>query len=240
VADVLEQYLNEDSPPDWLLGGIRELAWIFLGNPFTAAFVNAAVEVADRFVIERADKLTMEDIKEINYTMVPAPRVILILEEAFILERKGSFLVPGRLILRLRKVRDLNYTLASEEQKRATLEYQGILAITLLRSMLRDGSGAFVPQNALAIMTLLAAHALNSDDQIKPEVQKLTWDLAFRSLSSRQEKRTKRIMAGLLDGVAKIIEDLDVDGKPELKAAMIEYLIHERERFRQRERVRTV
>lgn len=235
VAETLTAFLHSSDPPEWLLAGIRELAWIFYGHPRTAAFVNAAVEIADRFAIERVPKLTIGDVKEVNYTRFPQNRVIGLLEEALIVEREGEILHPGPLTKRLMTVRDLGYPLNSPEQKKRALEYQGILAVSLLRSMLRDGT--YVPRGALAIMTLLSIHALGSRD-IGSEISDLTWDTAFRVVPNRQENKLKRIMAGLLDGVTKTIHNINDEGRPELKASMVKYLQNMRKRFRERPRAR--
>lgn len=235
VAEILTNFIQSGEPPDWLLNGLRELAWIFYGHPRTAAFVNAAVEIADRFAIERVPELTIHDVKEVNYTRLPQRRIIGLLEEALIVEREGDILKPGPLTRRLMTVRDLGYPLNSPEQKQKALEYQGILAISLLRAMLRDET--YVPRGALAIVTLLAVHALASGD-IAAEISDLTWDMAFHAIPNRQENKLKRIMAGLLDGVTKMIHNINDEGRPELKDCMVVYLQNMRERFRERRRER--
>ena len=236
VAEILREFVKVESPPDWLLAGIRELAWVYYGHPQTAAFINAAMEVADRFVIERASSLDINDIKEVNYTLLPQARVISILEKAYILkEDKGKFR-PGPLVKRLIKVRNLNLPLESPEQEKAALEYQGILAVSLMRSMLEDGT--VVPRGALAIMTFLAAQALRADGAIGPKVEQLTWDLAFNHVPRRQEDKMRRVMSGWLDGVAKVISDIDETGQPVLKEPIVVYLENMRERYRERERGR--
>lgn len=236
VAEILDEFIQSNEPSDWVLAGLRELTWIFYGHPRTAAFVNAAIEVADRFAIERVPQITINDIVEVNYTQMAQNRVISLLEEALIVEREGEILRPGPLTRRLMMVRDLGYPLDSSEQKQKALEYQGVLALALLRSMLMDGT--YIPRGALSIMTLLSVHALGSSD-IVPEISDLTWDTVFRTLPNRQENKLKRIMAGLLDGVTKMIHNINDAGRPELKASMVEYLQNMRERFRERQRSRT-
>lgn len=236
VAEILTEFIQSNEPPDWLLGGLRELAWIFYGHPRTAAFINAAIEIADRFAIERVPQLTISDVKEVNFTRLPQNRVIGLLEEAQIVKREGEILKPGPLTKRLMTVRDLGYPLNSPEQKQTALEYQGILAISLLRSMLVGG--IYVPRGALAVMTLLSIHALASED-VGLEISDLTWDTAFRGVPNRQENKLKRIMAGLLDGVTKMIHNINDEGRPELKSSMVEYLQNMRVRFRERPRTRT-
>jgi hypothetical protein len=236
VAEILTDFINTEEPPEWLLAGLRELAWIFYGHPRTAAFVNAAVEVADRFAIERAPQLSIDDIKEVNYTRLSQRRVIGLLEEALIVRRKGETLYPGPLTRRLMTVRDLGYPLNSSEQRQKALEYQGILALSLLRSLLREGT--YVPQGTLAIMALLAVHALSSEN-IDSEISDLTWDMAFSNIPHRQESKIRRIMAGLLDGTTKMIHNINDAGRPELKDSVVEYLQNMRERFRKRQRERS-
>ncbi len=236
VTEILREFVRSDSPPDWLMAGIRELSWVYHGHPRTAAFINAAMEVADRFVIERASSLDTQDIKEVNYTLLPQAKVISLLEEALILKNDGGKLRPGPLVKRLIKVRNLNLPLESPEQEAAALEYQGILAVSLMRSMLEDGT--VVPQGALAIMTFLAAQALRADGAVAPKVEQLTWDLAFNQVPRRQEDKMRRIMSGWLDGIAKVISDIDANGQPVLKDSMVVYLENMRERYRERERGR--
>ena len=175
-------YVNSDDPPDWLLRGVRELSWIFHGHPGTMAFINAAMEVADKFVIEKEDEITIEEIRELNYTIYPPLKVISILEDSYIIEREGNIIKPGVLTKRLIATRKLNLPLDSLEQQQRGLEYQAMLAITLLRTMLDDNSffPQGLPQGALATMTLLAAHGLRSDSKIEAEVSALTWVFSFQ------------------------------------------------------------
>jgi len=236
IAEVLTDFMQNEDPPEWLLAGTRELAWIFYGHPRTAAYINAAIELADRFAIERILQLSIDDVKEVNYTRLSPRRIIALLEEALIIKREAEIIYPGPLVKRLMTVRDLGYPLNSPEQKAKALEYQGILAISLLRSMLLEGS--YVPRGALSIITLLSIHAL-STSTIGHEISDLTWDVAFRNIHGRQENKMKRIMVGLLDGVTKLIHNINDEGKPEFKDAVVEYLINMRERFRERERART-
>ncbi|MCP8308867.1 MAG: hypothetical protein H3Z53_11250 [archaeon] len=246
VTEILTEFMKSNNPPEWLLAGIRELGWIFQHHPRTAAFINVAIEVADRFVIERVNSLHINDVRELNYTRLPQGLIISVLEEAYIVKKDGDLLFPGPLTRRLINVRDLGYPLNSPEQREKALEYQGILAVSLLRSMLRHEfrelgeveEGMFVPQGALAIMTLLAIHALSSGEKLEVEVSDLTWDAAFRSIPTRQEKKMRRIMAGLLDGVTKMIHNINYNNRPELKDSVLEYLQNLRGRFRERQRIR--
>jgi hypothetical protein len=236
VTEILTSMLQSSEPPEWLLAGLRELAWIFNGHPRTVAFVNTAVEIADRFTIERVEKLTINDIKEVNFTRFTPSRILGLLEAALIIEREGEIVRPGLLTRRLAMVRDLGYPLNSPEQRQRALEYQGILAISLLRSMLKDST--YVPQGALAIMSLLSIHALASKE-IGSEIADLTWDRAFETIPVRQENKLRRVMLGFLDGVTKMIHDINDNSRPELKPEMITYLQNMRERFRDRLRTRT-
>ena len=143
----------------------------------------------------------------------------------------GAGFGPGPLVKRLIKVRNLNLPLESPEQEAAALEYQGILAVSLMRSMLEDGT--VVPQGAFAIMTFLAAQALRAEGAIAPKVEQLTWDMAFNRVPRRQEDKMRRIMSGWLDGIAKVISDIDANGQPVLKDSMVVYLENMRGRYRE-------
>lgn len=235
IAEVLTEFMNNENPPEWLLYGLRELAWIFYGHPRTAAYVNVAIEIADRFAIERLSYISPADLTEVNFTRLPPRRIIALLEDALIIKRENMLIYPGPLSLRLRSVRDLGYPLNSPEQREKALEYQGVLAISLLRSLLLEGE--YIPRGALSIMTLLSIHALFTEE-ITPVISDLTWDLAFKQIPSRQENKMKRIMAGLLDGATKLIHNINDEGKPELKIEVVSYLDNMRERFRERERTR--
>ncbi len=236
ISETLSEFIQQENPPEWLLDGIRELSWIFFGHPRTAAYINVSMEIADRFAIERLPHISINDIKEVNYTRLSPRRIISLLEDALIIRVENNIVYPGPLSLRLREVRDLGYPLNSPEQKARALEYHGILAISVLRSMLLEGE--YIPRGALSVLTLLSLQALTSEE-IQREISDVTWDSAFRDVPNRQENKMKRIMAGLLDGVTKMIHNINEDGKPELKTEVVSYLVNMRERYRERERTRT-
>jgi hypothetical protein len=236
INEILEIYIQENQPPNWLLYGLRELHWIFSEYPITAAYINTATEVTEMFIIERKDRIDVDDVKEVNFTNLPRDKIISLLEEAFIVERKGDTILPGQLVKKLQQIRWEGYEMGSIEIQNKLLELHGILTVALTKSMIRDGN--YLPQRALAVFSMLSYHMLSCEEEIEPILSEYTWDLAFAKLGTRQQNRIKRMMAGFFDGKTKIIDDITENGKIVLKPSIIEYITQMRERFRERERER--
>jgi len=236
ITEILDTYIHENPAPNWLLNGIRELSWMFMAYPRTMAFFNTAMEVTEIFIIDREDKISVDELMEVNYTQLPRDKVLSLLEEAYIIERTGNDVFPGKLVKKLQQVRWEGYQMDTPQIESKLLELHGILTVAITRSLIRDRE--YLPRRALAILSLLSLHMIASGEEIGNIIDDYTVDLAFAGLGTRQQNRIMRIMAGFFDGKTKIISDITDDGKKETKPQMIEYMSHIRERYRERGRER--
>lgn len=235
VTDILQTYIREKQPPDWLVSAVGELAWIFSEYPRTKAYLNTAMEITWTFILDGLIEINVDDVSEVNFTMLSRDRIINLLEEAMIIKKHKEKLLPGPLVEKLRNVRWEGYQLNTPEIKEKLLEIQGILSIALTRALVREKS--FLPRRALAIFHMLSENMIQSGEQIKPVIPEFVFRAASAGLTARQKRHIQYIMSGFLDGHTKIISDV-VDGELSLKDVMVEYCKNMRERWRRRERER--
>lgn len=66
INEILDTYIHINPAPNWLLNGIRELAWMYMSIPRTMAFFNTANEVTWIFIMDREDKISVDEIMGIN------------------------------------------------------------------------------------------------------------------------------------------------------------------------------
>ncbi len=237
ILDIIETYVNEKNPPEWLTNAVQELAWIYQAYPRTAGYFNTAVEVLEAFTIFRVKEIALGEIKEINFTSLTTNRVLSFLEEALLIERDSDVILPGKLSKRLQEIRLEGYKMDTPEMEKKILEVHGILTVALTRSLIK--TGVFLPRAALAIFDMLSDHILTSSDkEIDPILSNFSIDWAITKLPVRQRLRLIRTMSGFIDGKTKIISDNTEEGEKPLKPVMIKYMEQMRERYRERARER--
>jgi len=235
VIEILEIYIKENPPPDWLVKAISELAWIFNQYPRTKGYLNTAMEVTWMFTLDGLDEVGVDDVMEVNYSNLPRDKILALLEEAMIVERKVDRLSPGPLVRRLREVRWEGYQINTAEIQEKLLEIQGVLTVALTKSLIHTRS--YLPRRALAVFNLLSSNMIRSGENINPVIPEYVYDAACSGLSSRQRKHIEWIMCGLLNGHTKIFADVTEEGLA-MKDVMIEYSQKMRERWRARQRER--
>ncbi len=239
ITNILETYISENPPPDWLLKGVRELAWIFKEYPYTSAYFNTASEVAEIFIIDRAETITSDDIGEVNFTRLATPKVLTLLEDALIIRRENGNIYPGALVEKLRQVRWEGYKMDTPQIEDKLLELHGILTVTLIQAMITERT--YMPHRALGVFSILSQNILNSgDDDIQRYISKYHVELAYATakVGNRQQRRINRMMLGFSDGKTKLISDITHDGQMEFKDSMVNYMSIMRTRYRERARER--
>jgi len=236
ILEGLDEFMRSNPPPEWLMAGLQEIGWIYQQNPMTAGYFNTAEEVVETFVIDQIVEINVDDLEEINYTSHPTERILVLLENSLILERSGDRLRPGKLTRRLQETRLEGYEMDTPAIKKKIKEMHGIITLALAKSLLKERS--FTPRKVIAILDLLSQHMLASPPhEIVSRVPSARIDLALHTMTSRQQNRARRIMAGFNpDGETKILADVNDNGDMILKQSMLPYLTEMRERFRTRER----
>ena len=237
VVTSLEEFIKNNPPPKWLTDGLQEMGWIYQQYPRTFGYFNTAEEVVQTFVVEQVPKIHVDEIKEINYTALPNERVLNMLERAWIAERDGRYIRPGKLTRRLQETRLGGYDLNTPEIKEKIKEFRGILTLALTKSLLENlEEEGFMPRQIIAVLDLLSTQMLASGEEIDRNVPSIRVDSALYYISPRQRYRTVRIMSGFRDGETKILTDVDERGDMIIKESMVPYLTEMRERWRTRER----
>ncbi len=234
VGEILQIYIHETPPPNWLVKAVGELGWVFREYPRTKGYLNTAVEVTWLFTLEGLDEVNADDIKEINQSGLPRDKILTILEEALIIERQGDKIYPGSLVKKLRQVRWEGYQMDTPQVQSKFLELHGILTVALTNSLIKDG--AFIPRRALAIFHILSENMIRSGEDLEQVIPSYVFEIACKELSYRQQRHVKWVMSGFIDGQTKIISDITDQDEMTLKDAITQYCQRMRERWRVRER----
>jgi hypothetical protein len=236
INTILSLYLESESPPQWLTNGLIEIAsWAYIGNPHGSGYFNTANECVEIFAIDRHETIPISDLEEINYTNLPANKVLQILKNALIIDYNTENILPGPISKKLIQIRWDGYEMNSPEVKSKIKEIQGIIAVAVTKSLLQN---AHKPQKALGLFKLMAKIILDSNisGNISPYISDYDLDIALNKIPSRQQNKIVRQIVGLGDGETKIITDKDIEGKMPLKEDVKVYLENMRERYRERER----
>jgi len=236
LEEAVKSYLNENPPPNWLIGGLRELYWIFLSNPLTAGYINTAVEIVETFVFDDETQLNDNDIKEMNYSVLSSSKIKSVLEDARIIEIVNDVIVPGPITKKLQQKRWEGFESGSSVFENSLKEMHAILSISILRSLLYNENR--FPRSAYSVFTMLSSHVIQNfnEQHIPYRIQEASWNSAFITLPTRQKNKLIRKMIGLYDGSSKIIIDYTEDNELELKESIVSYLENMRVRYRSRDR----
>lgn len=237
IDTILSLYLENESPPPWLLNGLIQIAsWIYFNNPHGSGFFNTANEIVEIFAIDRNETLPIDELSEINYTNLPAKTVLDTLKKALIIDYDTKNIYPGAISKKLIKIRWEGYEMNSQEVKMKINEIHGIIAVAVTKSLVV--SNKHKPQRALGLFKLMSKLIFESFDtgEINPYISEYDLDLAFNKLPTRQKNKIKRELCGFSDGETKIINDKDIEGNMPLKDSVITYIENMRERYRERER----
>ena len=236
INTILSLYLENQSPPQWLIAGLIEIAsWAYIGNPHGSGYFNTANEIVEIFAIDRHETIAISDLDEINYTNLPANKVLQILKNALVIDYDTQEIVPGPISKKLIQIRWEGYEMNSPEVKLKIKEIQGIIAVAITKSLMQN---SHKPQKALGLFKLMSKLILDSEisGNISPDISDYDLDIALNKLPSRQQSKIVRQIVGLSDGETKIVTDKDIEGKMPLKENVKIYLENMRERYRERER----
>jgi len=236
LENIVETYLHENPPPNWLVNGMRELHWIFLANPRTAGYINTGVEIVETFVFDGEIEIDEEYLKEMNYSLLSNSKIKKVLSDARIIEIKESSIKPGPIIHKLQQKRWEGFESGSIIFENSIREMQAILSISILRSLLNESH--YMPRSAYSVFTMLSSHVMEyyNDEIIPDRLREASWSSAFFFVPMRQQNKMIRRMIGLYNGDSKIINDYTENHEIELKLNVVNLLEQLRERYRFRER----
>jgi len=224
IDTILALYLENQSPPQWLIDGLIEIAsWAYVGNPHGSGYFNTANEIVEIFAIERQKTIAISELEEINYTNLPSNMVLQILKNALIIDYDMENIIPGPISKKLIQIRWEGYEMNSPEVKLKIKEIQGIIAVAITKSLIHN---SHKPQKALGLFKLMSKIILDSDSSgiISPDISDYDLEIALNKLPSRQQNKIVRQIVGLSDGETKIITDKDIEGKMPLKENVKIYL----------------
>ncbi len=238
ILDIVETYVYDDVPPNWIMSIVREFAWIYQKNPRTMGYFNTVLEVVEEFLFESRPKISTTELRELAASQIPDNKILKLLTEAMVIDVNDGYVYPGNLVKKLQQIRWEGYKLSSRQLESKFLELHGIITIAITRSMIINKEQ--VPRQVLALFSLLSNQILLSGDaMIDPIVSDYSYEgNVTMFLQGRQGVKMKRHLAGFADGQTKLIDDIDDDGELHLKDSTVVYLNEMRTRWRERERER--
>jgi len=236
IDHIIQLYL-EGTPPESMDDAIIEFDRIYYSNVRLRVFYNSACE-AVHYAIEFPDApLTLV---EPNFSAIPQPRVISILEESGIVSRKGEEIYAGELLKKLVRVRLSGYALSSEEFLKQLRITYAVLTLRMTKTLLQHEE--FIPQLVLCIFRAISCHIARhmKSENIPKEIPQSSWYTGFKGLSKREVAHTEWDLLGLTPNTnPRIFADYDQDREQFVsKERMIYYYEYMRDRIRERERER--
>lgn len=234
LDEIIDIY-KKGEPPSWLVEAICEFSWIYYDNVRTSAFFNVASEIAECFILGDSEKIDRSEIRELCYSGIPEGEILELSQEGKIITYDEEYIYPAEIINRAKDIVEKGYELDSKESELKRKEMFGFLTVCLTKSLI-NSTNYGIPRTALSTFHLLSEQMREAKDD-EDEITDTRIFNAFSGLSTRQQERKMRRMAGFdPSGTPKIIRDIDMWGTPHLKLCMVEYVNNMRERFRLRSR----
>ena len=233
IDEILRLYL-EGTPPEAMDKAIAEFDRIYFSNLRLRVFYNTACEAVYCAMMNPNSPLTLF---EPNFSTVPEPKVLAILEESGIVSREGESVIAGPLLKKLIRLRLTGYLFTSEDFSKQLGIVYAILTLTVTRTLLKHEE--FIPQIVVGIFRVISAHVFRnvSSTSIPREIPRSTWDTGFKGINPREEAHVEWDLLGLTPNTnPRIFENYDSEKEQFVsKECMIYYYEYIRDRLRERE-----
>jgi len=216
---------------------IVEFDRIYYGNPRTRVFYNSACEAVN-YVMGSPN--SSFELIEPNYSSVPTPYVITVLEESGIITKKNEQLFAGDLLKKLVRVRLSGYSLSSEEFLKQLRIIYAVLTLRITKTLLQHKD--YVPQVVTGIFRAISGHIITHMNalHIPREISEYEWKTGFRNISTREELHIEWDLLGMTPNTSpRIFSDYDTNKDQFIsKDCMVHYYEYIRDRIRERDRER--
>jgi hypothetical protein len=216
---------------------IAEFDRIYYSNIRLRVFYNSACEVVN-YVKDFPN--SPFELSEPNFSIIPTPKVVSILEESGLVIKKGDKLYAGELLTKLARLRLSGYALSSEEfQKQLRIVY-AILTLKLTRTLLNHEE--YIPQIVTGIFRAISAHIIMhiDSDTIPRRISQSSWRSGFKHITPREVYHMEWDLLGLTPNTSpRIFSDYDSNKEQFIsKECMTYYYEYMRDRIRERDRER--
>jgi len=156
IDEIIRLYL-EETPPEDMDNAVAEFDRIYFSNLKLRVFYNTACE-AVRYAIAYPN-LPIE-LVEPNFSTIPEPKVLSILEESGIISRREGEIFAGPLLQKLIRLRLTGYMFSSQEFLKQLRIIYAILTLTITKTLLKHEE--FIPQIVMSILRVISAHILRN------------------------------------------------------------------------------
>jgi len=236
IDHIIQLYL-QGTPPEKMDDVIVEFDRIYYSNLRTRVFYNSACEAVNYII--NSPNISFELI-EPNYSSVPTPYVITVLEESGIITLKNEQVFAGELLKKLVRVRLSGYSLSSEEFLKQLRIIYAILTLRITKTLLQHRD--YVPQVVTGIFRAISGHIITHMNtlHIPREISEYEWKTGFRNISAREELHIEWDLLGMTPNTSpRIFSDYDTDKDQFIsKDCMVYYYEYIRDRIRERDRER--
>ena len=233
IDEVIRLYL-EGTPPGEIDDAVAEFDRIYFSNLRIRVFYNTACEAVHYAIVHPDSPITL---LEPNFSTVPEPKVLSVLEESGIISRQGQEIYAGPLLKKLIRLRLTRYGISSPEFSKQLRIIYAILTLTITKTLLKHEE--FVPQIVMSIFRVISAHVSRNwkSARMPKEVPHSTWKTGLKGINPREEVHIQWDLLGLTANTnPRIFEDYDPDREQFIsKECMVYYYEYIRSRIRERE-----
>ncbi|MCP8308870.1 MAG: hypothetical protein H3Z53_11265 [archaeon] len=233
IDHIIELYL-QGMPPEAMDSAVAEFDRIYYSNTSLRVFYNSACEAVRYAVISPNSML---DLVEPNFSAVPYPKIITILEESGIVSRRGEEIYAGELLKKLIRLRLSGYSFSSDEFSKQLRIIYSILTLTITRTLLHHEE--FIPQIVMGIFRVISAHIMRNvnSEKVPKEILQSSWETGFKGMNRREVAHVEWDLLGLTPNTnPRLFADYDSDREQFIsKECMLYYYEYIRDRIRERE-----
>ncbi|MGA3192170.1 MAG: hypothetical protein ABSD73_06610 [Candidatus Bathyarchaeia archaeon] len=233
MDEIIKLYL-EGAPPEDLDNAVVEFDRIYFSNLRIRTFYNTACE-AIRFVIVNPNSPLI--LMEPNFSNIPEPKILAILEESKIITKKEENIYAGPLLEKLIRLRLTKYGISSPEFAKQLRIIYAVLTLVVTKTLLKHEE--YIPQIVVGVFRVISAHvARNFDSAMIPkEITRSTWEAGLRGMNPREEVHLEWDLLGLTANTnPRIFDDYDAELEQFIsKPCMLNYYEYVRNIIRERQ-----
>ena len=233
IDEIIRLYL-EGTPPEDMDKAVAEFDRIYFSNLRLRVFYNTACEAVHCAIVHPNSPIVLV---EPNFSTIPEPKVLSVLEESGIISRRGEKIYAGSLLKKLIGLRLTRYGISSPEFSRQLRIIYAVLTLTITKTLLKHEE--FIPQIVMGIFRMISAHVFQNlkSTKIPSEVPSSTWKRGFKGMNLREQAHIEWDLLGFTANTnPRIFEDYDPDREQYIsKECMVYYYEYVRNRIRERE-----
>jgi len=255
LKDIIENYLMGAAAEPRVINALREFTWLYAGYPRLWGYYNSIINTVYIFITKSKDYITEVDLDYFDFTSLDKDEVLDILYETKALKKPdpsspGLFKIGDLTNLVTKKIKD-ELTNDTGKFKETAEEMFGIVSIMLtyilIKKKLKDPESTILPRKAISLFLTFNQIILENFGETDDIPQDVSIDLFTEqqkliNVSKSTQFKILLEMLGLTyisPGIPNIISNVDSSYKTlKFKDTIRNFLEYERERLRERERIR--